>query len=41
MTDTTGAEAVDKAIAQGIDLDGSPIPANKLALYKQVMEFES
>ena len=32
MADTKGAEAVDKAIARGLDLDGSPIPANKLNL---------
>ena len=41
MTDTKGADAVDKAIAQGLDLDGSPIPANKLALYNQVMGLEA
>jgi hypothetical protein len=38
---TTGADAVDAAIAQGIDLDGSPIPANKLELYKKVMAKEA
>ncbi|HEY9887047.1 MAG TPA: DUF4090 family protein [Candidatus Obscuribacterales bacterium] len=37
---TTGADAVDVAIAQGLDLDGSPIPANKLALYQTVMAKE-
>jgi Protein of unknown function (DUF4090) len=37
---TTGADAVDEAIAQGIDLDGSPIPAAKLSLYHQVMGLE-
>ncbi|MDB9529126.1 DUF4090 family protein [Oscillatoria sp. CS-180] len=37
---TTGADAVDVAIAKGLDLDGSPIPANKLELYKQVMAKE-
>jgi hypothetical protein len=36
----TGAEAVDAAIAQGIDLDGSPIPAEKLELYNSVMGLE-
>ncbi|RZM79904.1 small RNA NsiR4-regulated ssr1528 family protein [Leptolyngbya iicbica] len=45
MTDSspamTGAEAVDAAIAQGIDLDGSPIPANKLSLYQTVMAKEA
>ena len=41
MADTKGADAVDKAIAQGLDLDGSPIPANKLELYKKVMGFEA
>ena len=37
----TGAEAVDAAIAQGIDLDGSPIPDNKLSLYQTVMAKEA
>ena len=41
MADTKGAEAVDKAIARGLDLDGSPIPANKLNLYQKVMGFEA
>ncbi|PZV15621.1 MAG: DUF4090 domain-containing protein [Leptolyngbya sp.] len=38
---TTGAGAVDAAIAAGIDLDGSPIPPAKLDLYQQVMAKES
>ncbi len=37
----TGADAVERAIAQGIDLDGSPIPQAKLALYRQVMALEA
>lgn len=37
---TTGADAVDAAIAQGKDLDGSPIPAAKLDLYTKVMALE-
>ena len=37
----SGAEAVDAAIAQGLDLDGSPIPAAKLDLYKSVMALEA
>lgn len=37
----TGAEAVDAAIAAGIDLDGSPIPAAKLDLYTKVMSKEA
>jgi hypothetical protein len=36
----SGAEAVDAAIAQGIDLDGSPIPPKKLDLYHSVMGLE-
>ncbi|HBE19179.1 MAG TPA: DUF4090 domain-containing protein [Cyanobacteria bacterium UBA11149] len=35
-----GADAVDKAIATGIDFDGSPIPPDKLELYHQVMALE-
>ncbi|MFH7242961.1 MAG: DUF4090 family protein [Spirulina sp.] len=41
MSQTTGADAVDAAIAQGIDLDGSPIPAAKLDLYNTVMAKEA
>lgn len=38
---TTGADAVDAAIAQGLDLDGSPIPPHKLDLYQKVMAKEA
>jgi hypothetical protein len=38
---TRGAEAIDRAIASGIDLDGSPIPAAKLDLYQEVMGLEA
>jgi Protein of unknown function (DUF4090) len=38
---TTGADAIDVAIAQGIDFDGSPIPEAKLALYQSVMGLEA
>jgi Protein of unknown function (DUF4090) len=45
MTDansqTLGADAIDTAIAQGIDFDGSPIPSAKLELYTQVMALEA
>ena len=34
---TKGADAVDEAIASGIDFDGSPIPPAKLELYHKVM----
>lgn len=37
----TGADAVDQAIAQGIDLDGSPIPPPMLELYQKVMALEA
>ncbi|AFY69407.1 hypothetical protein Pse7367_1110 [Thalassoporum mexicanum PCC 7367] len=36
-----GADAVDAAIAQGLDLDGSKIPAAKLDLYTKVMALEA
>lgn len=36
----TGADAVDAAIAQGRDLDGSPIPPEKLELCNNVMGLE-
>jgi hypothetical protein len=37
---TTGADAIDAAIAQGIDLDGTPSPAATLDLYHTVMAKE-
>ncbi|MFB2880762.1 DUF4090 family protein [Floridanema aerugineum] len=40
-TSTTGADAIDLAIAKGIDFDGSPIPTEKLDLYNQVMALEA
>ncbi|ERN42333.1 hypothetical protein KR51_00009760 [Rubidibacter lacunae KORDI 51-2] len=36
-----GADAVDVAIAKGLDLDGSPIPPAKLDLYNSVMALEA
>ena len=39
-TPSTGADAVDAAIAQGLDLDGTPIPPAKLSLYQKVMALE-
>ena len=38
---TTGADAIDVAIAQGIDFDGSPIAPAKLDLYNSVMALEA
>ncbi|MBD2458690.1 DUF4090 family protein [Nostoc sp. FACHB-87] len=38
---TKGADAIDEAIAKGIDFDGSPIPSAKLDLYHQVMALEA
>ena len=38
---TTGADAIDQAIAAGVDFDGSPIPSAKLELYSKVMAIES
>lgn len=38
---TTGADAIDVAIAKGVDFDGSPIPSAKLELYSQVMGLEA
>ncbi|MEM1394928.1 MAG: DUF4090 family protein [Cyanobacteria bacterium P01_H01_bin.150] len=37
---TKGADAVDDAIAKGIDLDGSAIEPEKLDLYNKVMALE-
>jgi hypothetical protein len=39
--DTKGADAIDEAIARGIDFDGSPIPEAKLELYNKVMGLEA
>lgn len=36
-----GPGGVDAAIASGVDLDGSPIPAEMIALYTEVMDLES
>ena len=36
-----GPGGVDEAIAAGVDLDGTPIPADMLSLYNEVMEMES
>jgi hypothetical protein len=38
---TIGADAVDEAIARGLDFDGSPIPPAKLELYTRVMALEA
>ncbi|MEG4577599.1 DUF4090 family protein [Microcoleus sp. N3A4] len=38
---TTGADAIDVAIASGTDFDGTPIPQAKLDLYEQVMGLEA
>jgi Protein of unknown function (DUF4090) len=37
---TKGADAIDEAIARGIDFDGTPIPTAKLELYTNVMALE-
>jgi len=39
--ETSGPDAIDKAIAVGLDLDGSPIPAEMLNLYVEVMDKEN
>jgi hypothetical protein len=36
-----GPDGVDAAIKAGLDLDGTPIPGEMLALYNEVMELES
>lgn len=36
-----GPDGVDAAIKAGVDLDGTPIPAEMLSLYNEVMELES
>jgi len=39
--DLSGPGAIDEAINAGIDLDGSPLPAQMLTLYREVMNLES
>ena len=36
-----GPDGVDAAIKAGVDVDGTPIPQEKLDLYNQVMDLES
>ena len=38
---SAGPGGVDAAIASGIDLDGTPIPSEMIALYTEVMDLES
>tara|TARA_Y100001968_G_C18817298_1_gene462978 strand:- start:164 stop:442 length:279 start_codon:yes stop_codon:yes gene_type:complete len=40
ILDFSGPNAIDKAIQDGIDLDGTPIPSEMLILYMEVMEKE-
>jgi len=40
-SETKGADAIDEAIAKGIDFDGTPIPPAKLELYTKVMALEA
>ena len=37
----SGPDAIDQAIAAGLDLDGSPIPQAMLELYREVMAKEN
>jgi hypothetical protein len=37
----SGPDAIDQAIASGQDLDGSPLPAPMLELYREVMAKEN
>jgi hypothetical protein len=41
LQNTKGADAIDTAIASGIDFDGTPIPPEKLELYNNVMALEA
>ena len=36
-----GMQAVDLAIQNGVDLDGTPIPQKMLDLYNRIMEEEN
>ena len=39
--DFSGPDAIDNAIQAGLDLDGTPIPSEMLALYREVMDKEN
>ena len=39
--DFNGPDSIDKAIQAGLDIDGSPIPAEMLSLYREVMDKEN
>ena len=39
--DLSGPDAIDKAIAAGLDLDGSSLPEPMLTLYREVMDLEA
>ncbi len=39
--ESSGPDAIDKAIDAGLDLDGSTIPAEMLKLYRLVMDKEN
>ena len=36
-----GIKAVDAAIENGVDLDGTPIPPKMISLYKRIMDEEN
>lgn len=37
----SGMKAVDLAISNGVDFDGTPIPEKMLKLYKSIMDLEN
>ena len=39
--DFSGPDAIDNAIKAGLDIDGSPLPAAMLNLYREVMDQEA
>jgi hypothetical protein len=41
VNSTKGADAIDQAIASGVDFDGTAIPTAKLELYSNVMALEA
>jgi Protein of unknown function (DUF4090) len=41
VNSTKGADAIDQAIASGVDFDGTAIPPAKLELYSSVMALEA
>ena len=41
IVDLSGPDSINNAIQAGVDFDGSPLPPEMIALYKEVMDMEN